>query len=465
MISGDPVPPFPRATIKFKFCQPPILVVFFFEKLCILSLTIETRGRVPQGPVPTGINSRLWVQAPAGPVPGKKGEGEKMAQVSSEKLLNELEEFVSAASTESSADEIVLPFEAFEDYSTDPVSFCDMSKLMLGKVDDVFDLAVKYNRRSSQYLKAVGKLEQGIKYLASCCVSKAGMQAMKYDTSKIGQLSTEKLYRMASYHFRKIDRGLTEYIEEHKGEIDYDLLDMQYRYFNLLNRLRATEVKIHRYEYKRCSENEDYDPVIHANAFSKDSWNRMYHQENTEPPAFRQARAFSALQSSESRVQSSDNDSADAISDLEQGLKEQGKRITDQEIHETCSLDCNMSESEQIPMAQNSENGEWECSKSKNQSSNLDGADALSDLKNETQKVENQNEMPMVGTPGYFNILQRAMLRSPIDSEHPEERSFTFTIEEMEQLTVDPQFLNDYPEMAAQIQNALNGYNSDPPGR
>ena len=400
-----------------------------------------------------------------------------MAQVSGETLLNELDEFVSAASAESSADEAAMPFEAFEDYSTDPVSFCDMSKLMLGKVDDVFDLAVKYNRRSSQYLKAVGKLEQGIKFLASCCVTKTAMKENSYDVSAIGQLSTEKLYRMASYHFRKIDRGLTEYIEENKGEVDFDLLDMEYRYFNLLNRLRATEVKVYRYNLSHSFGEEKSDSLLRGNAFTKQSCNNYFNEQNTEPAAFRQARAFSALESSnfnvqssdlkcsECRVQSSDLESTDsessnfnvqssgndgtvALSDLEQGSgsKEQAEKSSESRV----------------------QSSDLECSKSEVQSSNLDVADRLSDLEQGTRILDSgsddpENDWGMVGVPEYFNTLQRAMLRSPIDPEHPDERSFTFTVEEMEELAADPQFANDYPEMAAQIQSELARFNNDPP--
>ena len=93
----------------------------------------------------------------------------------------------------------------------------------------------------------------------------------------------------------------------------------------------------------------------------------------------------------------------------------------------------------------------------------MDGNDVLPDLKNETRGIENQNEIPMMEAPRYFNILQRAMLRSPIDPEHPDQRSFTFAVEEMEELVLDPQFANDYPEMAAQIQSELARYNNDPP--
>ncbi len=57
-----------------------------------------------------------------------------MTQVNGEKLMNEMNGFLNDAAKENSESEIALPFEAFEDYSTDPVSFNNQSKLMLQKV-------------------------------------------------------------------------------------------------------------------------------------------------------------------------------------------------------------------------------------------------------------------------------------------------------------------------------------------
>ena len=215
-----------------------------------------------------------------------------------EKLLNEINGFLDTAVKESSNDsEIALPFEAFDDYSTDPVSFNDQSKLMLDKVESVFNLAVKYNRKSSQYLKAVGQLEQGIKFLASGCMTKIALEGKNHELPDLGQLTTDKLFRMASYHYRKIDRALSEYIQEKSGEIDDDLLSMEFRYYNLLNRLRSTEVRIHKYNMNRWyDEKENYDPVINGLAFSEKSWNRDFNRKNLEPASFQKARAFSAQQ-------------------------------------------------------------------------------------------------------------------------------------------------------------------------
>ena len=107
-----------------------------------------------------------------------------MAEKIGEKLMNELDGFLSADS--GSAVEAAQPFEAFDEYSTDPLTFNDQAKLMLDKVDSVFNLAVKFNRHSSQYLKACGKLEQGIKFLASGCLTKIALEMKNYTLPDLG---------------------------------------------------------------------------------------------------------------------------------------------------------------------------------------------------------------------------------------------------------------------------------------
>ena len=87
-------------------------------------------------------------------------------------LICKMNEFLTEDLNVSASDDNALPFETLDDYSTDPIGFSEMSEMMLKKVEFAFDLAVKYNRRSSQYLKCCAKLERGIKYLGSCCLTK-----------------------------------------------------------------------------------------------------------------------------------------------------------------------------------------------------------------------------------------------------------------------------------------------------
>ena len=211
-----------------------------------------------------------------------------------EKLMDELNTCI--AEDAGTSDDTALPFETLDDYSTDPVSFNEMSLLLLKKVEDVFDYASKYNRHSPQYLKSCVQLEKGIKYLGSCCVTKRALiNEGKQSFPDLGQLTTEKLYRMASLHFRKIDRALTEHIAE-KDDVDTPLLDMQFRYFNLLQRLRSTETKLYNYQmdFNFTSGRSRFNPYQHGLTFSEKSWTKDIH-DREQPPIFGQAKAFPAL--------------------------------------------------------------------------------------------------------------------------------------------------------------------------
>ena len=207
-----------------------------------------------------------------------------------------------AAAAEQNADDDGLPFETIDAFSTDPIGFEDLSARMLARVEQIFDQTVLYNRHSAGYLKACTLLERGIKYLGSACLTKIALEKKKnISFTGLRQLSTDKLYRMASFNFRKIDAALTEDMDR-KHEMTETLLDMQFRYYNLLQRLRSTEVKIYNYCFKLYYETEDYTPVLHGNAFSTKSSVRHYTKEHAEPPAFRNAPAFPMLPDSRCRV-------------------------------------------------------------------------------------------------------------------------------------------------------------------
>ena len=214
------------------------------------------------------------------------------------KLVDEMNTFlekdVSTSVDAAASEDDALPFETIDDYSTDPLSFSDMSLSMLKRVETLFDLAVKYNRRSSQFLKYCGQLEKGIRYLGSCCLTKNALET-KNNVSfpELGQLSTGKLYRMTSFHYRKIERALNEYLAE-KGETNDSLLDMQFRYFNLLQRLRSTETKIYNHDFNFTFGKKDYDPIVNGLAFSEKSWSKGVHWRE-KPAVFRQAASLPML--------------------------------------------------------------------------------------------------------------------------------------------------------------------------
>ncbi len=188
-------------------------------------------------------------------------------------------------------DEDGLPFESLDDFSTSPVEFGEMAERMLHKVENLFDLTAVYNRHSAKYLRACTLLEKGIKYLGSACLTKAALERQEFSFPELGQLSTMKLYRMASFNYRKLDKALTEKLEN-GNDLYPELTDMEFRYFNLLRRLRSTETKIHNYHFGHDFGPDNYDPLIEGTAFSAGSHTKMYTQDREEAPAFRRAPAF-----------------------------------------------------------------------------------------------------------------------------------------------------------------------------
>ena len=193
-----------------------------------------------------------------------------------------------------------LPYESIGDFSTEPVEFAEMAERMLKKVENLFDLTAVCSRHSEKYLQACALLERGVKYLGSACVTKSAMERQKHVFPELSQLTTMKLYRMVSFNYRKLDTALTENLQ--KGNDLYpELLDMEFRYFNLMRRLRATESRIYNYNTDHDFGSDNYAPYIEGTAFSAKSWTKRYTQDREEAAAFRSAPAFPLIRNAEQR--------------------------------------------------------------------------------------------------------------------------------------------------------------------
>ncbi len=220
-----------------------------------------------------------------------------MEKAKADELISDMNSFLgddAAASGKNDPDDDGMPFESLDDFSADPVEFGEMAERMLQKVENLFSLTALYNRHSAKYLKACVLLEKGIKYLGSACLTRIALEFNKNSFPQLRQLTTMKLYRMASFNYRKLDTALTENLK--KGNDLYpEVLDMVFRYYSLLQRLRSTEKKIYTYHTKKYYANEDFMPVVEGNAFAPNSWTKKYTQEKEEAPSFRQAPAFPVL--------------------------------------------------------------------------------------------------------------------------------------------------------------------------
>ena len=211
------------------------------------------------------------------------------------KILEELNTFSLNGTADDASGSEALPFESLDDFSTDPAEFGEMTRRMMDKVDLLFDLSAKYNRHSADYIRICTFLEKGVKFLGSCFLTKLAMEMDKIFFPELGQLSTDKLYRMASFNYRKLDTALSEDIAK-TGNVTPELMNMEFVYFNLLQRLRSTELKIHNFNERFSFGPKDYNPVIRGLAFSKKSWTNRTTAGHYEPAAFRTAPAFPLLQ-------------------------------------------------------------------------------------------------------------------------------------------------------------------------
>ena len=359
-----------------------------------------------------------------------------MAQTNGELLIVETDKYLSENTPVETDAESTLPFEAVDDYIDDPVGFGDVTEKLFSKVKSVFDLAVKFNRHSSDYLKSLAQLEKGIKYLGSSCLQKYALEQKNHIFPELGQLNTANLYTMTALHFYKIDRALTEYMNEHQAVNDA-LLDMEYRYYHLMERLRATEVKIHNYDKKRYSGNEDCDPVIHGLAFSEKSWNKSAH-EHDEPMAFQRARAFSFQVSGAGCQEPVVSGSADNTSENEGMVREQFSRKTVGNDQESDRVSV-------VSGQQTSEQDQQDLSETE-----------TDDTDSKLMPIVDFENYPEDKLPQCMRIMEQVTMRSRVQGLD----YLGFTESEMRLLVADPLFDVIEPEMADDIRRELAEYDS-----
>ena len=382
-----------------------------------------------------------------------------MAQTNGELLITETDEYLRKnenAPVSADAD-AMLPFEVIDEYLDDPAGFNDVTAKLFTKVRCVFDLAVKYNRHSPDYLKSLAQLEKGIKYLGGSCLQKYALEQKKYTFPELAQLNTANLYTMTAVHFNKIDRALTEYMDQHQA-VDDALLDMEYRYFHLMERLRATEVKINNYDNKRYYGKEDYAPVIHGLAFSEKSWTKSTH-EHDKPMAFQRARAFS-IQVSGVRNQGSVQvpGTGDQGSDQVSGSGDQGPVVSGSTditsenegmVREQFSQKTGVGD--QVPGISSNQRSVGSDQEAAERDPQGLSESVVKDAETGLMPVEDIRDLPEVEIPQCVRILEQAAMRSRIQGLD----YLGFTEKEMRLLAFDPIFDDYQPEMAAEMRKAL----------
>ena len=435
-----------------------------------------------------------------------------MAETNGGELMREMNTYLNQAESGQSDEDTALPFESISDYLGDPTGFNDVTAKLLKKVSAVFDLAGKFNRHSPEYLKSLAQLEKGIKFLGSSCLQKHALEMKNYDFPELKQLNTTNLYTMAALHFNKLDRALTEYMDEHQN-VDDGLLDMEYRFYNLMERIRATEVKIYNYRDNYYLGNGNSNPIIHGLAFSEKSWTKSLH-EHDEPMAFQRAKAFqfkSEIRNQKSEIQAENEEgrmkkeektvasgqcsvdsenkeySSGRSSENEGMVREQfSKKKTEisgqwsvvsgqlaadssQQSVDDGNVDGRMKNEEESSAddqcsivnketsdAGLTESGSHENTESNETSEDSDNTSHSSLLTPNCSEAADSSLLTPSELPEFIKILERVSMRSRLHNLD----YLGFTETEMRQLAADPGFAQFQPEMAAEMRKALSEHDS-----
>ncbi len=210
-----------------------------------------------------------------------------------EKTSEEIRLFLQDAEAPAMAGEEELPYESLDDFSTLPVKFEEQTAVMLERAEDLFVLTQRYNRHSKKYLEACGWLEKSISGLGSACVTRIAMKLDGEELPMLRQLSTKKLFGMASFNFRKINAAIEEDLRA-GGEFPLPLMGMLIRYNRMIERLRSTEQRIWKINNREISA---YDIQTRARTFSEKSLNRYHSPKQDEAPEYRQALSYPVISS------------------------------------------------------------------------------------------------------------------------------------------------------------------------
>ena len=153
------------------------------------------------------------------------------------KVLNELNETLVQAQT---AEAEKLPKEHLSDFSTDSMTYLDISAAILDQTENLFLVTGECNRFAPEYLTYCKTLITAVNHLGSAFITKTAMHCRDYPTQQIETLTVERLNQMLSFNFRKCNAALTE-IQEKKQEFALDYFHMLLSFDTAMQRLRATQ--------------------------------------------------------------------------------------------------------------------------------------------------------------------------------------------------------------------------------
>ena len=139
-----------------------------------------------------------------------------------------------------------FPFEPYEEFSTEPLSFFETAMRLETEASQTFAMLREFNRHSPLFYQMSSDLEKIVSQLGSACITKAVIQ-MQGESSVdmdelLGSLTIDKLRGWAAFNFRKCYASFMESI----ADVFYNktAMNLSIRWAALDKRLIATAEKI-----------------------------------------------------------------------------------------------------------------------------------------------------------------------------------------------------------------------------
>ena len=139
-----------------------------------------------------------------------------------------------------------FPFEPYEEFSTEPLSFFETAMRLETEASQTFAMLREFNRHSPLFYQMSSDLEKIVSQLGSACITKAVIQ-MQGESSVdmdelLGSLTIDKLRGWAAFNFRKCYASFMESI----ADVFYNktAMNLSIRWAALDTRLIATAEKI-----------------------------------------------------------------------------------------------------------------------------------------------------------------------------------------------------------------------------
>jgi len=139
-------------------------------------------------------------------------------------------------------DKYGYPYESFESFSTDPLTFNETGLRLQAEAYKSFEMMRILNRHSPLYIEMSRRMEKLIGLMGSFCITRAVLEQQGCSFPILSELTIGCLREMTAFNFRKAYGSYMTGIMLYNYKDD--MLDLSIRWAALDSRLKATEEKI-----------------------------------------------------------------------------------------------------------------------------------------------------------------------------------------------------------------------------